>query len=233
MPERSFVLIPNKLEWKCVGAGFPPPTTSGEYWFTLDEDMVYTAFFADFGPLDIGKMYTFCKTMDSHMKGGPEMRKLVYYCSSHEHVTANAAVLLLAYMIFVRNMSMEDAYAPFIGVNPPFTTYRDAAFCLNTCPLTILDCAMALRRVADMNHFSMGSFDLPRFEQLSKLEHGDVSWIIPGKFVAFSVPLAKKRVLSKGVYSMAPAEYVPLFKKLGITCDPFQQQVLRQDRLHV
>jgi len=163
-------------------------------------------------------MYTFCRTLDHHLREAEGSRKVVYYCSNHEHVAANTAILILAYQIFVRNLRLEEAYTPFHGMDPPFVTFRDAAFCLNTFPLTVLDCGLALQRVADMSHFTMASFDLAKFEHLSKLEYGDVSWIIPGKFVAFSGPLAKKRQLRDGVYTMAPAEYATLFKKLGITC---------------
>jgi cell division cycle 14 len=188
-----------------------------EVWFTTDEDLVYTAFFADFGPLDVGKMYTFCRRLDEHMKssGG---KRVVYYCKDHEHFALNSAVLILAYMIFVRNASLEEAYGPFQMSDPPFTTFRDAAFCLNTCPLTILDCALALRRVADLAHFKLSSFDIKAYDHLSKLQNGDVSWIIPNKFIAFSGPLTKRRNLGDGNFTMIPAEYVPLFKKLNVTC---------------
>ena len=46
----------------------------------------------------------------------------------------------------------------------------------------------------------------------------DLSWIIPNKFIAFSGPVAKKRKLGPGVYTLAPPEYISILKSLGVTC---------------
>jgi hypothetical protein len=56
------------------------------------------------------------------------------------------------------------------------------------------------------------------YERLSRLEHGDISWIVPGKFIAFSGPLSNRRELSPGVFTLLPQEYVKLFQRLGVTC---------------
>jgi cell division cycle 14 len=43
--------------------------------------------------------------------------------------------------------------------------------------------------------------------------------VIPGKFIAFSGPMARRREISslQGKYTLLPEEYVPLFKRLGVT----------------
>lgn len=106
----------------------------------------------------------------------------------------------------------------WIGIQPPFTTFRDAAFCINTYPLTVLDCCRALYRVVSQRHFDYSTFSITDFERLSKLENGDISWIIPGKFIAFSGPISTPRELQPGVFALSPEEYVPLFKSLGVSC---------------
>eukprot|EP00607_Mallomonas_marina_P010568 CAMPEP_0182422370 /NCGR_PEP_ID=MMETSP1167-20130531/8039_1 /TAXON_ID=2988 /ORGANISM="Mallomonas Sp, Strain CCMP3275" /LENGTH=474 /DNA_ID=CAMNT_0024600379 /DNA_START=595 /DNA_END=2019 /DNA_ORIENTATION=- len=53
---------------------------------------------------------------------------------------------------------------------------------------------------------------------MAKLENGDFSWIVPGKFIAFSGPLARRRDLANGKTTLSPEEYVPRFKELGVTC---------------
>ena len=213
-----FVIIPNKLELWSVDSSFQEPSNKNEIYFNTDQKLIYTAFFADFGPLDIGKTYEFCCMLDNYMKSATtNKQKVIYYCSNHLHCLLNSAVLILSYMTFVRDSSLAEAYGPFYGCEP-LTTYRDAAFCLNTCPLTLLDCAMALRRVKDLSHYEHDHFDHATFLHLSKLHHGDVSWIVPNKFIAFSGPLSKRRQLENGNYTLTATEYVPLFKKLGVTC---------------
>jgi cell division cycle 14 len=44
------------------------------------------------------------------------------------------------------------------------------------------------------------------------VENGDLNWIVPGKFVAFSGPL---NVTDK-YGSFTPDDYVPIFKKFGV-----------------
>jgi hypothetical protein len=118
--------------------------------------------------------------------------------------------------IFVHNCTAERAYGPFmgrppiaawpnyisvsskspshrayIGISPPFITFRDAGFCINTFPLTVLDCARAMRRACSLGHFNYRAFNPTAFHNLAKLQNGDLSWIVPGKFLAFSGPIAK------------------------------------------
>jgi len=46
---------------------------------------------------------------------------------------------------------------------------------------------------------------------MAKLQNGDLSWIIPNKFIAFSGPLSKRRQLAEdGTHSLLPQEYIPI-----------------------
>jgi len=217
--------------------------------FTNDKSLVFTSFFADFGPLDLGHTYKFCTQLqDTLAKAHPSGKPVVYSCSNHPHARSNGAVMMCAYMvsalcehslpllahsckiliclctspfsqIFVHNCTAERAYGPFMGkqclfipfvhtwhpsltlnlttnlpragINPPFITFRDAGFCINTFPITVLDCARAMRRAVTLGHFNYQTFNLNGFQALSKLQNGDFSWIVPGKFLAFSGPLTK------------------------------------------
>jgi cell division cycle 14 len=118
----------------------------------------------------------------------------------------------------VQNYTVEQAYGPFIGLERPFVTFRDAGFCINTFPITVLDIAKAIRKAKSLGHVDYRSFSVQNFQNLAKLQNGDVSWIVPGKFIAFSGPVTKRRQISPGVFTLSPEQYVPLFKNLGVTC---------------
>lgn len=187
--------------------------------FCIDDELIYTAFFADFGPLNLGLTYSFCRKLDGLLREQEQSRGTVtLHCSRHEHRKANAAVLLQAYLILVRRLTVEEAYAPFIGIEPPFCTFRDAAFAINSFPITVLDCARAFHRALINKHFDYETFDLEAFNSLNKYENGDISWIIPNKFIAFSGPLSTRRELGNGLFSLLPHEYVPIFRRLNVTC---------------
>jgi cell division cycle 14 len=63
----------------------------------------------------------------------------------------------------------------------------------------------------------MKSFDVDEYLYLDKIENGDVSWIVPSKFIAFSGPLAQRREIEPGIFAMCADDYVKLFHLLGVT----------------
>eukprot|EP01031_Cornospumella_fuschlensis_P033096 gene33096-40035_t len=133
LPAGTIEIIKDKLYF--APGNPPPPTPSHKPYvaFTNDPSLVYTAFFADFGPLDLGLTVKFCRQLEGvyaqatgsgeASSGGRASRDrrepsaVVYYYGDSEHSRANSAVLLLAFLLFVLNMSVEQAYAPFIGLN--------------------------------------------------------------------------------------------------------------------
>jgi cell division cycle 14 len=209
-------IISDKLYFLCSIDDFKPPHTPDIY-FSTDSTIVYTAFFADFGPFNLGSIYQFCEILDNYMKTSND-NKVIYYCSNHQHRRANSATLICAYLVIVCSYTVEQAYKPFIGLEPPFIPFRDAAFSINTFPITVLDCTRALFRAIHNQHFSYETFSLSSYVNLLKLENGDISWIIPNKFIAFSGPISKRRELRNGLYTLLPEEYIPIFKDLGVTC---------------
>ena len=62
--------------------------------------MIYTAFFADFGPLDLGITYRFCNLLSEQMRHAKEHRKpILYHAGNHPHIRTNSIVLLGAYLV--------------------------------------------------------------------------------------------------------------------------------------
>lgn len=99
-------------------------------------------------------------------------------------------MLRTAPQVLCLGKTVEDAYTPFLGVQPPLIPYRDASFGICTYHLEVLDCARALARAASLGHFDLGTFNADQYAFYDKIENGDLNWIIPGKFAAFSGPLA-------------------------------------------
>lgn len=104
---------------------------------------------------------------------------------------------------------MEEAYAPFFGLQPPLIPYRDASFGICTYHLEVLDCVRALARAASLDHFNLDTFNADQYAFYDKIEHGDLNWIIPGKFVAFSGPLARYKATTRYI-NIVYMYHVPL-----------------------
>lgn len=74
-----------------------------------------------------------------------------------------------------------------------------------------------------MNWFSLKTFNVREYEFYEAVENGDMNWIIPGKFLAFSTPHAS-RTGPEGYSYFTPEDYVPIFKKFNI------KRVIRHNR---
>ena len=226
LPKGAIQILPGQklvapLYFLVAPENYSPPSSSTTLYLYTDESLEYTSFFADFGPLDLGLTYRFCKSLETLMAEAKKTNKsVVYYCKEDEagHHRTNSAVLLCAYLVFVCGFSAEVAYESFFGLSPPFTPYRDAAFATNTWPLFVMDCCLAFARAVQQGHFDYKTFDLNKFVTLQQLHNGDCSWVVEGKLLAFSGPLSKRRELASGKFTLIPEDYVPLFKQLGVTC---------------
>ncbi|VDK82635.1 unnamed protein product [Dibothriocephalus latus] len=60
------------------------------------------------------------------------------------------------------------------------------------------------------------TFDLDEYEYYEKVENGDLSWIIPKKFIAFSGPHSQS-MLDHGYPVHSPEYYLPYFHKNGVS----------------
>jgi protein-tyrosine phosphatase len=113
--------------------------------------------------------------------------------------------------------SGDEAYKPFVGMVPPPLPMRDAAFGLCTFGLTLLDCFRSVAAAMRHRLFAWDTFDVDAYEHDEQLCHGDINWIVPGKFVAFSGPLDDVKRLSDGKTTWHPRQYREYFQKNHVT----------------
>ena len=76
-----------------------PGVDPGALYFTIDDTLHYTSFFADFGPLDINLTHKFFTIVAQKLNKAKPYQKVILYSSSHPHRKMNAAVLISAYMV--------------------------------------------------------------------------------------------------------------------------------------
>lgn len=109
----NFIVSTDKLYFS---PGNPPANRSGlEYTCFVDSSLVYTAFFADFGPLDLGLTYKFCKGLQDHIQAHSD-RPACFFYGETEHSRSNGAVLILAYLVSNSTLSSRSLVI-LIGCN--------------------------------------------------------------------------------------------------------------------
>ncbi len=132
------------------------------------------------------------------------------------HKRANASYLISAYMVIVQGQTPEDAYKPFANVYPPFIPFRDASQSISTYNLTILDCLRGIAKAMAHRFLVYETFNAEEYYHYEKVENGDLNWIVPSKFLAFSSP-ASRRITPDGMIHLTPDDYYPMFKKWNVT----------------
>ncbi|CAH1775565.1 unnamed protein product [Owenia fusiformis] len=195
-----------------------PRSTAHTHYFTIDEELVYENFYADFGPLNLGCLYRYCCKLNKKLKSfSLAKKKIVHYTSFDARKRANAATLIACYAIIYLKKTPEEAYRPLVaGSNPPFLPFRDASFGACTYNLTLLDVLHGLNKALINGFFNFDTFDVDEYEHYERVENGDFNWLIPNKFLAFCGPHPKSKI-ENGYPLHAPEAYFPYFRKHNVT----------------
>jgi cell division cycle 14 len=54
--------------------------------------------------------------------------------------------------------------------------------------ISLEDCINAIYKCHQLGFFDFRDFNLQEYEDLERVENGDLNWILPGKFIAFCGP---------------------------------------------
>jgi cell division cycle 14 len=108
-------------------------------------------------------------------------------------------------------LSPDDAYGPFSRFGALFKPYRDASSHPSTYDLSIVTWLKGLHRAVGLRWYACGTFDGAAY---ASLEASDMSWVIPGKLLAFAAPYDAALIPCGGA---SPGALVPVLRDLGIT----------------
>jgi len=213
-PEGFLEIIPNRLYW--VSLNQLPKNSVTHHFFSIDTELVYEPFFADFGPLNLSSTFRYCKLVKAILDD-PQLgnKKIVHFCSQCPKKRANAAYLISCFQVMVLRRPADTAYRPFASIRPAFLPFRDATCGICNYHCTVLDCIKGLEYAMRIKWFDPNTFDVASYEYYEKVEHGDMNWIVPDKFLAFAGPSATP-LDCDGFPAFTPEDYVPIFKSGGV-----------------
>ncbi|CAD7934658.1 unnamed protein product [Amoebophrya sp. A120] len=214
-PEGYIEILPNRLYWTAVNS--TPRPTSQYHFFCIDQDLVYEPFNQDFGPLNLSCTYKFARLVKK-LLDDPSLskKKLVHYCSLSEKKRPNAAYLMCCFQVMYLNKPAELAYRPFENIRPQFQPFRDATAGMCNYACTVLDCVKGLEYAMKINWFNPETFNVQAYDYYEKVDNGDISWVIPEKFLAFSGP-SGNGIDTYGYPAFTPEDYVPIFRNANVS----------------
>jgi cell division cycle 14 len=202
-------IIPGTLYW--ISDYKKPTGLKNCISFSVEGQLTYMPFFSDFGPFNLSSMHRFVVELDKKLKDQRyKDHTIIHLTSVDSKERTRAAFLMGAFQIIVLNRTAEEAYSHFDKIRPEFLAFRDAAPSKQcSFPCTVIDCLNGLEYAIKLGWYNFKKFDAQAYDFWEKDAHGQMNWIVPGKFMALPSPVDCK--------GMSPIDYVPVFKKFNIT----------------
>lgn len=181
-------IIPNRLHFASFGGH--PRSTNDVLYFTTDFHLMYTPYFADFGPLNMSCAIRFYHLLKKRLDDPQwKQQQIVYYSGHGAHQRSNAACLMASFCVLHLNLTAAETYALFEPAYPPLLPFRDASYGISTFNLTLLDLMQGLYKAKTLGWIDAATFDVDTYDMYDALENGDWNWIVPKQIIAFSSPV--------------------------------------------
>ena len=120
-----------------------------------------------------------------------------------------------AFMIVILKISAAEVWELFEDYHSVFKPFRDATMGICTYKCTIEHCLQGLEYAIKLGWYDYETFNVKEYEYYEQVDHGNMNWIVPGKFMAFSGPSKTQRD-EEGWRTFTPEDYAPIFKKMKI-----------------
>nr|CAD7429295.1 unnamed protein product [Timema monikensis] len=207
-----------RLYFVTLGTTVRPKSTVNTHYFSIDDELKYENFNADFGPLNLAMLYRYCQKLNRKLKlPSLSKKKIVHFTTMDGQKRVNAAFLIASFSIIYLKKTPQEAYRPLFGATyPPFLPFRDASFGPSSFHITLLDCLQAIFKAMNFNFFDFEDFDVGEYEYYERVENGDLNWIVPQKFIAFCGPHAKSKI-ENGYPLHAPESYFAYFRRNNVS----------------
>ena len=189
---KAVEIIENKLFW--ISDDAPPKSQSAKaLYFCVDENLVYIPFYKDFGPLNLAYVHIFCSELNSIVANSKYKKSKIYHYTSKNYAKrANAAFLMGCYLILFHQKTAEESWKFFKNVEPAFKPFVHATQGQSDYQCTILECLQGFELGIQLGWYDKDKFDSKTYLEKERVENGDMNWIVPDMFLAFSSPSAAK-----------------------------------------
>ncbi|KAL3289383.1 hypothetical protein HHI36_022814 [Cryptolaemus montrouzieri] len=206
-----------RLYFVSLNTDVKPKSTSTVHYFSIDSEFRYENFYKDFGPLNLSMLYHYCTKIQKKLSSVSfQNKKIVHYTGPDDEKRVNAAYLIGCYSILYLKFEPNQAHDILMKeTKKPYLEFRDAS-CGEPYNLSLLDCLKAIKKAHDYNFFNFNNFDHVDYEHYERVEHGDLNWIVPNKFIAFCGPHNKAENYN-GYYVHSPETYFGYFRRNGVS----------------
>lgn len=106
--------IKNVLYFATVRQGKVLKSSADVHYFSTDNELLYENYYSDFGPLNLGCVYKYCRLLNEKLKQFLNKQSIVHYTSIEPKKKANAAFLIGCYGVLYLSLTPKDALKPLL-----------------------------------------------------------------------------------------------------------------------
>lgn len=106
--------IKNVLYFATVRPGKVFENTAETHFFSVDDELVYENYYCDFGPLNLGCVYKYCRILNEKLEKCLHNQIIVHYTSFDYKKRTNAAFLLGCFGVLYLSLPPKEALKPLI-----------------------------------------------------------------------------------------------------------------------
>ncbi|XP_075210522.1 dual specificity protein phosphatase CDC14C-like [Lycorma delicatula] len=182
-------IMKNRLYFVTFSNSHERHNTQDIHYFTIDNELVYNNFFSDFGPLSLGSLYKYCLLLASKLKSPALSKKIIiHYTTTDQRKRSNAAFLIASFAVIYLKMAPREVNRLLLCAKHPYMAFQDATIGPSPYRIRIIDCLNALDKAFFLGFVDFSDFDLTEYEHIERIENGDINWVLPRRFLAFSGP---------------------------------------------
>ena len=205
------------------------------YVFRYAPAIQYQPFCDDFGPFNMLSTIRFIQQLKDEIVAALKEAcyQLVCAVPDTSRSLSNAVMLLGSYLILIEGLSPDQAIERFVGINwEEMEDFRDPTHQPADFGLTLMDCWSGLYRGKqrgwvdrpsdDVSPF-WGELDVEQYEHEDNPLNGDITEVVPNKFIAFRGPkdLAEGTLYqddrARGTRRFSPAFFAQTLKDIGVS----------------
>lgn len=154
-------VLENRLSFIAARGDLLRPTSDTCY-FTMDHEIRYQSFCADFGPFNLGMMHRFHCSLIELLSSPSTKPHIVYYTTSENaEAVTNAVFLLGTFLVAHLGATAEQAWAVFSRLR--LRPYRDATWCPSTYDLHMVECFRGLGKAIYAGLYTPTLFDVQEY----------------------------------------------------------------------
>ena len=212
--ERRVEIIKDKLYW--ISDTVSPSGFDDSFYFCIDKDLTYTPYHKDFGPLHLANIAKYVIEIERLLNLKTKSSTVLYhYTGTKPELVANSCLLICAFQVIVLGLTADECWRDFSAkCKTPITPFIEAGYKPTDYKCTILDCLRGLEFAIKLGWFNLATFNIKEYTHYESVENGDLNWVVPGKFIAFSTP--NDSANKKGHKYFTAQTLTPILKQFGV-----------------